>query len=153
MNFGFFLAILTGTLSVGHRDDGLVTVPCAFLPAFFEDGSTRLAGNSASFVRDGYLAHFQAFRSDSHVHITLFGVATDGGSEILNRRLARRRAEQVRRLLVGWGVGRNRIRIVSSDPDLENWPLASTEGRAVIMDVRMPRHDLDRLMPRDGPVC
>lgn len=131
----------------------LVTVPCAFNPAFFRVGSARLVNEWMEPVERGYLAHFEVFSPSSHAEITLMGIAADGGSERANQRLARRRAEAVRRFLVDRGVGRERVRIVTRHSGLAEWPISSTHGRAVVIDVRMPGEDLFRLMPPGGPIC
>ncbi|MGE0179976.1 MAG: OmpA family protein [Sphingomonas sp.] len=148
-----FAALLAGALSIAQPTDGLVTVPCAFQPAFFDIGTARFVESSMRAVENGYLAHFEVFSPSSRAVVTLMGIATDGGSARGNLRLARRRAEALRRFLIARGVVAQRIRIVSNHPDLEGWPLSSTHGRAVVVDVRMPRADMLRLMPRDGPVC
>ena len=147
------VALLATALSTIEASDGLVTVPCAFQPAFFENGSASFVEDEMGAVENGYLAHFQVFSASSRAQITLMGIATDGGSESENRRLARRRAEALRAFLVARGVARRRIRIVTSHPDLEEWPLSSTHGRAVVVDVRMPREDMLQLMPPTGPIC
>lgn len=147
------VALLAGSLSAVQPTDGLVTVPCAFQPAFFDIGTARFVESTMGAVENGYLAHFEVFSPRSRAQVTLMGIATDGGSERANSRLARRRAEALRRFLIARGVAARRIRIVSTHPDLEGWPLSSTHGRAVVVDVRMPREDLSRLMPPDGPIC
>lgn len=131
----------------------MVTVPCAFPPAYFPDGSATFVPQWAESVEGGYLAHFEVFSATSRARVTLMGIATDGGSERASRRLARRRAEAVRRFLVARGAARERIRIVRRHAGLEEWPLSSTQGRAVVIDVEMPREDLTRLMPPGGPIC
>jgi hypothetical protein len=146
-------ALFAGSLSVGQPTDGLVTVPCAFQPAFFDAGTARFVESAMGGVENGYLAHFEVFSSRSRAQVALMGIATDGGSERANRSLARRRAEALRRFLITRGVEARRIRIVSAHPDLEEWPLSSTHGRAVVVNVRMPPDDLLRLMPPDGPIC
>jgi len=148
------LAILFAVaLQAAEPADGLVTVPCAFTPAFFEIGSTRFAGNTTEGVEHGYLALFEVVSPRSRAEVTLMGIATDGGSERANRRLARRRAEAVRLFLMDRGVSRERVRIVTRHAGLEEWPLSSTHGRAVVIDVRMPGEDLTRIMPAGGPIC
>lgn len=146
-------AFLAGALLAAEPADGLVTVPCAFHPAFFEVGSTRPASDWTREMAGGYFAGFQVLSRASRARITLMGIATDGGSERANRRLARRRAETLRRFFLARGVDRGRIRIVTRHAGLEEWPLSSTHGRAVVVDVRMPREDLLRFMPPGGPIC
>lgn len=147
-------AVTAGLLSFAEPNGGLVTVPCAFQPAFFEPGSTEMVASVMRMIEQGYLAHFDAFSPASRAEITLIGVATDGRSVRANRRLAERRAQTLRRFLITRGVSPERIEIAADHPVLqEEWLLSSTHGRATIVEVRMPREDLDRLMPRDGPVC
>lgn len=146
-------ALLAGSLATAQPSDGLVSVPCAFQPAFFDTGTARFVESSMGGVENGYLRHFEVFSPNSRAQITLMGIATDGGSARGNRRLARRRAEALRRFLIARGVAARRIRIVSTHAGLEEWPLSATHGRAVVVDVRLPQDDLLRLMPPDGPVC
>ncbi|HEX8192011.1 MAG TPA: OmpA family protein [Allosphingosinicella sp.] len=148
------LALLLGlALQVAEPADEFVAVPCSFLPAFFEVGSARMVGYSADHFGSGYLIDFEVFAPGSRAHVTLMGIATDAGSEAGNRRLARRRAEVVRNYLVRRGVDRERIRIVTRHAALEQWTLDLTHGRAVVIDVRIPRADLFRIMPPGGPIC
>lgn len=148
-----FTAFFAGALSITKPTDGLVTVPCAFQPAFFDTGTARFVESSMGAVEDGYLAHFEVFSPNSRAVVTLMGIATDGGSARGNLRLARRRADALRRFLIARGVAAQRIQIVSTHPELEGLPLSSTHGRAVVVDVRMPRSDMLRLMPPDGLIC
>jgi hypothetical protein len=146
-------ALLAGALFAAEPADGLVSVPCAFHPAFFETGSARSANDWTREMVGGYYSIFEVFSPASRARITLLGIATDGGSGRANRRLARRRAEALRRFLVARGVDRARIRIVTRHAGLEEWPLSSTHGRAVVVDVSMPREDLLRIMPPGEWIC
>ena len=146
--------LLAGALLGAEPEERLAQVPCAFAPAFFETGTIRFAG-SMDPVEHGYLEFFEAFLPATRARITLLGIALDGGSDEANRRLARRRAEAVRDYLAARGISRDRIRIVTSDPYLDEWRQwpNSTLGRAVVMDVWIAPEVLHRRMPPGGPIC
>lgn len=145
-------AMVSSLLALAAPDDGLSPVPCAFTPAYFEPGSAILTEPAVRLFIAGYLTYFEVL-TNSGAEISLAGIAVDGGSEANDRLLVERREQAVRDLLVARGMSPTRITIGPRERLLAGLPLSSTDGRAVVVEVRIPPADLARLMPAGGPIC
>lgn len=103
---------------------------CAPLSVFFDWGSTRLSDPSQAALER--LAVSVAWKSPDLAHILLTAHTDTTGSPEANRRIALRRAQAVRDVLVGYNVPRQLIRIQ---------PLGAAAPRvATAANVREPRN-------------